>query len=500
MNARNERRRIVKPGIWLAMSPLACATAAAASGSGFDVGDRAQLFIDRVLVRSARNVAFTLHPAEKHPLNPLIKADSPLDGWRLALCGSALYDAEEALFKLWYLGGAGAVYATSKDGIRWDKHDTSWRSFMFVSVMKDAADPDPARRYKIIAWCKSAPGVRNPAYKQPMQHGYNVCVSPDGRQVTLMSRKLICAGGDVISAYYDRRLARYVAFPKIMTPLRGFNQRCFAVTTSTDLVEWTEPKLVFVPDLRDNAGTLARLEEVRPLLDVPDNPRKMRTEFYGIGAYQQESCTIAFPWMLTINNNARYGNHEGPGEIQLAVSRDLAHWDRPFREPCVPRGALGEWDCGFFETANEALRVGDEVWLYYSGANYLHGTPCLYREEGTGRGTKYTGSIGLAKWKLDRFVSVDGPAAGGVLTTVPIAFKGARLELNAATRADGEIVVELLDVQGQGLARSTPFAGDELRHTVAWTGEVDLAALAATPAVLRFHLRDASLFSFAFRQ
>ncbi len=43
----------------------------------------------------------------------------------------------------------------------------------------------------------------------------------------------------------------------------------------------------------------------------------MRTEYYGIGVYPAESCTLAFPWVFTINNNARWGNHEGPEEIHL---------------------------------------------------------------------------------------------------------------------------------------------------------------------------------------
>ena len=467
--------------------------------SPFDVGGRAQLFVDRVIVRSAVNVAFTMHPAHKHALNPLIKVDQPREGWRLALCGSAMYDEQEKLFKIWYLGRNGTVHATSEDGIQWRKHDVCWRGYMFVSVIKDRADPDPARRYKILAWCPSAPGVLNPAYQRPMRAGYNVCVSPDGRQVALMGDRLMCPGGDVISGYYDRQRGLYVAFPKIMTRVRGFSQRCFAVTTSKDLVEWSEPKLVFVPDLRDNAGSLARIEEARPILDVPDDPRRMRTEFYGIGVYPHESCTLAFPWMLTINNNARYGNHEGPGEIQLAVSRDLEHWDRPFREACIPRGKVGEWDCGFFETANEAIRVGDEIWLYYSGSNYTHGTPCLYRAEGTGRLTQYTGSIGLAKWKLDRFASVDGPAEGGVLTTVPIVFKGARLELNAATKQDGQVAVELLDMRGRVAARSKPFTGDDLRHTVAWQTGGPIKELEGKPIALKFSLKRAELYSFAFR-
>jgi hypothetical protein len=203
--------------------------------------------------------------------------------------------------------------------------------------------------------------------------------------------------------------------------------------------------------------------------------------------------------VFTINNNARYGNQEGPGELQLAVSRDLEHWERPFRVPCVPRGRIGEWDCGFFVTAAEAIRVGDEVWLYYGGSNYTHGTPCLYRAEGTGRHTQFTGSIGLATWKLDRFVSVDAPTEGGTLTTVPLVFAGRRLELNAATKEGGRVIVEILDMAGKPMARSEAFAGDDLRHQVVWEEGTDLSQLAGTPIALRFRLQSAELYAFAFR-
>jgi hypothetical protein len=228
----------------------------------------------------------------------------------------------------------------------------------------------------------------------------------------------------------------------------------------------------------------------------------MRTEFYGIGAYPAESCTLAFVWVFTINNNARYGNHEGPGELQLAVSRDLENWERPFRTPCVPRGNLGEWDCGFFCTQSRALRVGDEVWLYYAGSNYTHGTPCLYRKEGTGRLERYTGAIGLAIWDLDRFVSVDAPSEGGTLTTVPIVFEGDRLEVNARTSEGGKIVVEILDAAGKpipGFGPSKPITGDDLRHQVDFGEAASVKSLRGTSICLRFRVWDAELFAFAFR-
>jgi hypothetical protein len=181
----------------------------------------------------------------------------------------------------------------------------------------------------------------------------------------------------------------------------------------------------------------------------------------------------------------------------------LETWERPFRTPIVPHGKPGEWDCGFLATQSRALRVGDEIRLYYAGANYTHGTPCLYREEGTGRGTRFTDSIGLATWKLDRFVSADGPAEGGTIVTVPLIFTGQRLELNAvATHSGAQIVVEFIDASGvtkKAWGLSDPWIGDSLRQSVTWKGQANITALAGKPVVIRFTLRNAELFSFAFR-
>src|SRR5205823_4551784 len=103
-------------------------------------------------------------------------------------------------------------------------------------------------------------------------------------------------------------------------------------------------------------------------------------------------------------------------------------------------------------------------------------------------GTRYTSSVGLATWKLDRFVSVDGPAEGGMLTTVPVVFSGNRLELNYAAMPSGGVKVELLDLEGKVLLESELLIGDELRRTVTWTAGAGLADLVGRPIVLRFQL------------
>ena len=91
-------------------------------------------------------------------------------------------------------------------------------------------------------------------------------------------------GGDVVTAYYDEVRRIWVSFFKKKPEVRGQPRRCFYLMSSKDFVKWSEPQLVFVPDYEDDAGSLGRIERVRPILEVPDDPVLVRTEFYGIGA------------------------------------------------------------------------------------------------------------------------------------------------------------------------------------------------------------------------
>lgn len=491
------------------------------STSPYDVEAKAQLFVDRTLVRETRDVTFRLHQGVRHPKNPLVVADQPAEGWRLEIFGSVLYDEDERLFKMWYIGepvgmfgpepeGAAGdnptLYAISKDGIRWEKphvgtlkaadgsrHNALLYATHLASVYKDREERDPAKRYKMICY------IQDPKERR----GYQTMVSPDGIHWNAHSRAPICPGSDVITGYYDEDRKLWVAMAKIATRVRGHTRRVFYLITSHDFEEWSKPELAIYPDLEDDAGSLARIEEARPLLDVPDDAAQMRTEFYGVGFHAAESCTIAFPWVFTINNKARYGNQEGPFEVQLAASRDLRNWQRPFRVPCIPRGKPGDWECGIQQTSARTVRVGDEVRLYYCGANYTHGTPVLYRKDDPGRKGKFTSSIGLATWKLDRFVSANGLTQDAQLTTVPLVFSGDRLEINAATSAGGSVRVEMLDAAGRPfphMAISRPFTGDHLQQTVTWPEGQSPSAWKGRPVILRFHLTGAELYSFAFRR
>jgi len=499
---------------------------AAESAAPFDVGNRSQVFVDRALAASAEGVTFRLVPATKHPTGPWLDHNKD----RVPPAGPlVLYDEQEKLFKSW----SAASYNTSADGLQWsDKtsNPASWDAVRRASVVKDPHDPDAARRYKLLTFGPSGEvadanqGVRLaslPEEKLWYLLGYNTYVSPDGREVTHLSREPILTRpdgkipGDMINAWYDRRHKLFVACLKNagtgQEPKKYTNRRCFSIMTSPDFQTWSEPKLVFVPDEQDDAGIAARIDQVRPLLRLPTDLKSVAAHIYGVGGpIHLESCTLALLRVYMPHNKG-----DGPSEIQMAVSRDLEHWERPFREAFIPRGKVGkshedsDWDACWFNNEGPAVNVGDEVWVYYSARNTPHDHPIGFavsqfspEERAEARkhlGTKYRSGIGIAVWRRDRFASIDAGDQGGTLTTVPIRFHGSRLEVNGVTKSDGTIVAELLDADANLLARSEPFSGDEIRKVLDWEQTFDLKSAAARPIVLRFRLKNASLFAFAFR-
>jgi len=82
--------------------------------------------------------------------------------------------------------------------------------------------------------------------------------------------------------------------------------------------------------------------------------------------------------------------------------------------------------------------------------------------------------------------------------------EGGRLVLNARVRPSGYIDVEVTDAHDQvppGFSRAAceRFTGDSLEHVVRWRGDIVKEAVAGGSLRLRFFLKDAELYSFAFQ-
>ena len=133
-----------------------------------------------------------------------------------------------------------------------------------------------------------------------------------------------------------------------------------------------------------------------------------------------------------------------------------------------------------------------EIHWYYTGTEHTHGAQMKDRHK----------AIGLAKWRLDGFVSLDADAEKGVVETVPLQLPDGGLEINADA-SGGQIGVEVLTADGQvqqGFSTDdcVPLTGDAIRHSVQWKSA--RLAEAEQPLRFRFVLNRARLYAFRTQQ
>ena len=141
------------------------------------------------------------------------------------------------------------------------------------------------------------------------------------------------------------------------------------------------------------------------------------------------------------------------------------------------------------------LEVGDEVWVYYFGAP----TEIEAKNKALPDSQRTDYALGLATLKRDRFVSINGGAKPGVITTRPLTFQGNRLHINAQIEKGGRVQVALVTddnrpIPGFGFDDCQPISGDGIDLAVAWTGRPRLPKLVRPR--LKFRLNRSRLFSF----
>ena len=181
-----------------------------------------------------------------------------------------------------------------------------------------------------------------------------------------------------------------------------------------------------------------------------------------------------------------------------------ADWAQVVREAAfLPYGRINkDWDWGTVSPyyTPEPIVVNDRIHFYYmgqNGRNWWNYTGDPPKKDPDAKPPKK--GVGLATLRVDGFVSIDADAKGGTMTTRPFLFLGDGLILNADAKG-GQITVEALGADGKplagfGLATSQPLTSDNVRHTLSWKGHKDLHQLQGKPIRLRFHLKNARIFS-----
>ncbi len=424
------------------------------------VGRAKQLFVDDAVIASATGLKRTLHAVHKHPANPLVVADRPWEGKCVLLYGAVVRDPKTGKFRMWYLAWGKHVglpsficHAESEDGLHWTKPSAGLHSFRGskdnnivitgitsnTTIIYDPRDPDSSRRYKGVIRGR---GTR----------GYT---SPDGirwRDVGVVLDQAY----DSTSVQWDPVGEQWIASPKIFRD----GKRARGYAESKDFLHWSDTYFMMTVDDRDLPGD----------------------QMYALSIFHYETVYLGLLRMFHTSS--------GAVEIQLASSRNAKHWDRRIRTPFIPTTPKeGAWDYGNNAPAtNPPIRVGDELWFYYSGRSTHHDV------------VPNTGAIGLGTLRVDGFVSMDAGASEGVLTTKPLRLTGQTLCINADA-AGGKLLVEVVGQDGDvvapfSTANCEPLTSDAIRHAVRWRGATDLASIRDRIVRLRFRLVGAKLYAF----
>jgi hypothetical protein len=354
----------------------------------------------------------------------------------------------------------------SEDGIHWQRPhrvlaDPGGVEVRFgASVLDDGPEvPDPARRYKF--------GFCTGAYTDASPGGLMVAVSPDGLAwKPIADRSPLRHTHDINNIYRDPIRDRYLATISQMRVLPGDTsaRRITQQSASQDLVHWSEPWDVLLPDARDEG----------------------ETQFYAMSGFAARGgLLIGLVKVLRDELPADAGGPKrGIGTTTLAWTRDGRHWERD-RTPFLERGPVGAWDHAM-AWGDCQLIVGDEVFVYYGG--YARGHKV---ERFTER------QIGLARMKRDRYVAREAGAAPGVLRTPVLQMEGETLTVNADVR--GELRARLLGGDGKPFrgfdwSDCHPVRGDALAHPLRWKHA--LASVVDRPLQLELSMRDGSLYGF----
>ncbi len=478
-----------------------------------DIGSRRELFVDESLIAKKKGIELQLHQPVKKEI--VMVYDKPWEG-----SGSdfQVIFRDGDLFRMYYtaaqltnsdgtkFGGHPnyGCYAESKDGITWVKPDLglfefngskqnniiwSMPHFDNFTPFKDQ-NPD----------CKS-----DEIYKAVGAGGGGLFAfkSTDGIHWSYLSDKPIITKGKFDTqnnAFWDPVRKCYWCYFRDLHNTIGKTTndtkngiRDIRVATSTDFVNWSDPKMVKYFDSPDVA---LYTNQVVPYYRAPHLFLGFPTQYVDrkFTAAAMQSLPDPVHRQKRMNFSPRYGTVITNGLFMS--SYDGLNFHR-CDEVFIPAGPQrndnwvygdGYQSLGLLETPAEDGSAAPEL-TFYAGEGHWKDLPKLRR---------YT-------IRMDGFVSVHARQKAGELITKPLIFSGSALTLNFATSVAGSVYVEIQDEHGKpfpgfSLAECDELFGDTIDRLVTWNGNSDVRNFIGKRILLHIVLREADLYSLKFRE
>ncbi|WP_417388761.1 hypothetical protein [Gimesia sp.] len=474
---------------------------------GPEVGEAVFFSFDDHAIPWRNNLQLTPVTAEKHPANPVLRRgpEGAPDHGHAILYGSVMF--RDGKFRMWYLGmfetaiQSGQApgwwrpmcYAESDDGIHWTKPQLNLVEFNgnkqnniclinsevpalakvndFLSVLYDASDPDPKRRFK-CAYIAHPPfadvrGGRSKIGPDERRWGAFVCAtSADGLTWDVVGDRPMNAGGERFEVSSLYRFGNfYYANGQLLSPwswrMDGSDiGRVMLAYRSSDFDQWSRAK----------ALSFARPGQLTAT-PIPGQQTHM-----GAGIWNRGNVLVGLYGMWQDAprkpKDGRYWNEGVSVDLGLIVSDDGIHFREPVPDhPVIARGKKGDWDDIALLQGHAFVNRGDETLMWYSHWD-------------TGGKLKNM-EIGLATLRRDGFGYLSRKIADNTahFVTAPFEIEGdLKLFVNVeGVTAEASLKVELLDefdkplpgYSGNEAARITQ-AGT--RTPIVWSGNRPLPA------------------------
>jgi hypothetical protein len=499
-----------------------------------------KLFIDDFDLADRAGLQRIFHKAEKLPA-PVVSPEFPWEiktGREGVACPKVIYDEQDEIYKMWYwssVDGLNNLYATSTDGISWNKPNLGLVSFngsvennlvqtparigpgaVLYNPESVAAEGDD-KLFKTVSWLPSSqlkqryiPIFSGDGLKWHAPE--NIDQEPGISGPGVGDTGTVMQIGRSFPLERDDVPGRYVAFPRLNAKVGRWDRRSVGMTACNTtpnrnrlMLDWPVPVLVLAPDFLDDEMARERLKSAYAdkVIHYSD-PLDHRCEFYTMQPWSVGDVFLGVVYVFDVSMNMdKRGawNQHGIMEIQLVYSRDLVHWDRlGNRQPWIGRGAPGTFDDTIVHFASTPVQIGDKMYIYYTGTNIPHPTVNHERlnqivqqiKAGKRHATQH---IGCAVFRPDGYVSLAAQGQKGSVLTKPFVLNYDTLHVNTKTET-GKLTVTVCDDRGTPIDGfvSSPISGDFVDKAVVFSRP--LQQLDQKAISLKFDLEDGQLFSY----
>ncbi len=445
-----------------------------------NIGSNLELFVDDWLIEKLNGAELKLH--NPIPREVSIVFDKPWEGNASAY---VTVFKDEDIYRMYYRGSHYDLenkkdlheltcMAISKDGINWEKPELG--IYEFNGSKNNNIVWTGVGKHNFTPFKDTNPACTNEAKYKALaglgSEGLIALCSPDGIHWKKMREEPVITKGAFDSqnlAFWNSVTGCYMDFHRDFRD--GIRQ--IMTCTSQDFINWTEPQwLIFENTPLEHLYTNA----VTPYYRAPHILLGFPKRFM-----ESRKKLADDPWT-------------GVSDGVFMSSRDGLHWHRwleAFIRPGLQkerwwqRNNMTAW--GILVTKSDIPGMPDELSIYSSEA-YCTDNNRLRR---------YT-------LRIDGFVSVNAPYAGGEMITKPLIFDGGEFVINYSTSAAGSIRLEIMNKDGEPIPGFTmgecpEIYGDEIEKVVIWNSGSDVSSLKGQIVKLRFFLKDADLYSIRFK-